>query len=148
LGRLTEILGTRVYRDSNIIVYAVEAFESYARTLQPLLSALAFGELTGVTRALSLAEVLVKPRRDKNRAIEQAYKRFLQNSSVFTVAPVSNPVLELAADIRATTDVKLPDAIHVATARLEGCTRLLTNDRVLCANFLNFAVSPSDLVLD
>ena len=41
-------------------------------------------------------------------------------------------IVVYAADIRAKTNLKLPDAIHVATARSLGCKTLLTNDQVLC----------------
>ena len=42
--------------------------------------------------------------------------------------PVSRDVLVAAARLRAETNMKLPDAIHAATAQLTGCTQFLTND--------------------
>lgn len=42
--------------------------------------------------------------------------------------PVSREILVEAARIRAGTALKLPDAIHVATARMCGCEVFLTND--------------------
>ncbi len=44
------------------------------------------------------------------------------------VVPISNNILEAAAQLRATTKLKLPDAIHLATANLNGCDCFLTND--------------------
>ena len=49
------------------------------------------------------------------------------------VAPVSRAVLVEAARLRPTTRMKLPDAIHAATARLSGSTVLLTNDAGIAA---------------
>jgi hypothetical protein len=34
MGQLTEQLGTRVYLDTNIIVYAVEGYETYATPIK------------------------------------------------------------------------------------------------------------------
>ena len=48
-------------------------------------------------------------------------------------APITRDVLIEAAAIRATTRMKLPDAIHVATAVTCGCSALLTNDERLRA---------------
>jgi len=44
------------------------------------------------------------------------------------VVPVSREVLIAAAHLRADANLKLPDAIHVATAQLTGCEQFLTND--------------------
>lgn len=44
------------------------------------------------------------------------------------MAPVSRDVLLAAARLRAEIGLKLPDAIHVATAQLTGCDQFLTND--------------------
>lgn len=49
------------------------------------------------------------------------------------LAPITQAILIEAAEIRAATDLKLPDAIHVATAMALGCDALLTNDRSLRA---------------
>jgi len=44
------------------------------------------------------------------------------------MAPVSRDVLIAAARLRAETGLKLPDAIHAATAQFTGCDQFLTND--------------------
>jgi len=40
----------------------------------------------------------------------------------------ARPTLLSAARLRAQLGLKLPDAIHAATAQVMGCTALLTND--------------------
>ncbi|MBL7202552.1 MAG: PIN domain-containing protein [Anaerolineae bacterium] len=46
------------------------------------------------------------------------------------MAQLDTAILERAARLRATTDsLRLPDAIHLATATLERCDRFLTNDK-------------------
>lgn len=128
MGRLTSLLGDRVYLDANIVVYAVEGFAPHAKAIKALLRAVDDGELTVATSDLTLAEVLIKPFRDANAALEAAYRQFLAPSSVLQVAPVSRSVLIDAARLRSATGLKLPDAIHAATASSLGCDSLLTND--------------------
>jgi predicted nucleic acid-binding protein len=49
------------------------------------------------------------------------------------MVPVSRDILVAAARLRAETNMKLPDAIHIATAQITGCSYLLTNDSHLRA---------------
>jgi len=128
---LIRALGPRIYVDANIVVYSVEGFAAYETLIKALLRALDNQEVAVVTSELTLAEVLVKPKQDKNAALQEAYLRFLEPSAVLELVPVTQPVLVASAEIRATSHLKLPDAIHVATAQQAGCDTFLTNDRSL-----------------
>ena len=55
MGTLSELLGSTVYLDSNIIIYAVEGLPEYAAQIQALLEAMDSGEITSVTSDLTLA---------------------------------------------------------------------------------------------
>jgi predicted nucleic acid-binding protein len=44
---------------------------------------------------------------------------------------VTRAILRGAAQLRASTNVRLPDAIHLATANAAGCDSFLTNDQQL-----------------
>jgi predicted nucleic acid-binding protein len=55
-----------------------------------------------------------------------AYEQFL--SSRITLFPIRDSILRLAAQLRTTSNLKIPDAIHAATALNIGCTLFLTND--------------------
>lgn len=128
MGQLTERLGTSVYLDTNIIIYAVEGYETHAAPIKSLLQGLTEGEIIAVTSELTVAEVLVKPMRDGNAKLEEAYRRFLLPTESLRSSTVSREILEAAAGIRATSALKLPDAIHWATAMIEHCDSFLTND--------------------
>jgi predicted nucleic acid-binding protein len=77
MGRVSAELGQRVYLDANIFIYAVEGFAAHAASIQALLAAMDAGEIIAVTSELTVAEVLVKPLKDQNQAVQQAYKTFL-----------------------------------------------------------------------
>lgn len=128
MGRVSAELGQRVYLDANIVIYAVEGFANLAAQLRSLLEALDAAEIVAVTSELTLAEVLVKPFKDQNQAVQRAYKMFLTPTPVLHLIPVNRSVLEEAARLRAASGLKLPDAIHLATANSHGCNSFLTND--------------------
>ena len=128
MGELDELLGSTVYLDTNIVVYAVEGYEVHARPIKSILQALTEQSLVAVTSDLTLAEVLVKPKREENQQLEEAYQRFLTPTKVWRNSPINRDILESAAQLRANTSLKLPDAIHFATALAEGCDSFLSND--------------------
>ena len=128
MGQLSDQLGTSVYLDTNIIIYAVEGYETHAAPIKSLLRGLTEGKINAVTSELTLAEALVKPKRDANAKLAQAYQRFLLPTTTLRNVPISREILESAAGIRAISALKLPDAIHLATAINQQCDSFLTND--------------------
>jgi predicted nucleic acid-binding protein len=82
-----------------------------------------------VTSELTIAECLIKPLSDRNAGTVAAYLTFLDGRPEFPVLPVSRSILLEAARLRAETGIKLPDAIHVATASAADCDVFLTYDR-------------------
>ena len=121
-------LSGRVYLDTNIFIYALEGYPVFRAVLATLFEALDRGELTAVTSELTLAEVLVKPLLDHHAERQAAYLQALQPSASLQIVPVSREVLIAAARLRADAHLKLPDAIHAATAQFTGCDQFLTND--------------------
>lgn len=128
MGQVSAALGHRVYLDANIIIYAVEGFIPFLAQMRTLMAAVNAGEIVAVTSELAVAEVLVKPLKEQQPALQQAYQTFLMPTPEFEVVPISLTVLEEAARLRATTKLKLPDAIHLATALHYQCDTFLTND--------------------
>ena len=55
----------------------------------------------------------------------------LTPSAWLSVLPVERTILIEAARLQAQLTLRLPDAIHVATAVAAGCSTLLSNDRRL-----------------
>jgi predicted nucleic acid-binding protein len=122
----------RIYLDTNTLIKAFEGTES-----DPLAHSIAgmFGladptqEPPFVTSHITLAEILIHPFRFGDLQAQHRYKLLLSSSSHWLeVRTISLPVLVLAARLRATSPLKLPDAIHMATAILAGCSHILTGD--------------------
>jgi predicted nucleic acid-binding protein len=112
-------------------VYAVEGYPRFAQELRELFRAIDKGQLSAVTSELTLAEVLVKPLADHNDDLCRLYETTLWTSRGLSVLPVTRAILRGAAQLRASTNVRLPDAIHLATANAAGCDSFLTNDQQL-----------------
>ena len=125
--------GNRFYLDTNLFIYAVEEIAPYAEQIRPLLQAADRGEIELVTSLLTLAETLVMPYRKKDDALAAVYwELFSSPPRGLFVAQLDLAILEQAARLRATLDsVRLPDAIHLATAEAEQCDFFLTNDKRL-----------------
>ncbi|MBE8989145.1 type II toxin-antitoxin system VapC family toxin [Nostoc sp. LEGE 12450] len=129
MGILDAIQGTKVYLDTNIWIYALEGHPAFAQDLTQLFQSIDRGNLSVVTSELSLAEVLVKPFQNHDLAQQTTYQQLISNSQNLTVIPVSRQILIEAAQLRASINIKLPDAIHAATALLTQCSTFLTNDQ-------------------
>jgi len=131
---LKRLLGKRVYLDTNVFVYAMEAFEQYVEIIGEVFQAVDAGRTTAVTSFLTLGECLVKPFRDERPDMAEAYGSMIQDAANFEVADIDREVMVCAAKLRAQRQgIRMPDAIHLATARQRGCDAFLTNDRRLAA---------------
>jgi len=129
MGLLTALQGDHIYLDTNIWIYALEGFPAFAQNLTALFQALDLGTLTAVTSELSLAEVLVKPMQKQNATQQAIYKQAISSTQNLSIIPVGREILIAAAQLRAITNLKLPDAIHAATALSSQCSTFLTNDQ-------------------
>jgi predicted nucleic acid-binding protein len=128
MGLLDAIQGDTCYLDTNIWIYALEGFPAYAPTLTELLTQIDQGNLQAITSELTLAETLVRPLQLGNQQQQLMYQQAIANAPHLSVIPVRRDLLIQAAKLRATTKLKLPDAIHAATVLGTHCTSFLTND--------------------
>ena len=124
---MTRLFGRTVYLDSNVFIYAVERVTPYAEALGPLFASVVSGGTPAVTSEITLAEALVKPLRLGDPELRAEFESALAGPGL-AVVPISRPVLVQSARLRAASRMKLPDAVHAATAQLAGCDVLLTND--------------------
>lgn len=124
----------RIYLEANPLIAAMEGADPTRSQMTRLLQSTG---TTLVSSELTLAEVLVKPLRrrladgDDLSAAELvlAYEAMFDETGLFDAIPVSTAMLRRAAEIRAGRgSLKLPDAIHLATALWARCDVLVTDD--------------------
>jgi predicted nucleic acid-binding protein len=119
----------RYYLDTNVIISAVEATNAFGPAQTRFIERIDAGEIETITSELTLAECLVKPLAERSIEAVKAYLTFLDGRTDLPTIPVSRDILIEAARLRGVLAIKLPDAIHVATAIWALCDSFVTNDR-------------------
>lgn len=122
----------RIYLDANVFIAAYESKHSRGDHAWRILTAIEDREFVGVTSELTLAEILVKPIEQRNYDLAQRYQEIIATGEGFEVPTIDRSILIEAASLRAVRkSLRLPDAVHVATARLNDCTHIVSDDRRL-----------------
>lgn len=129
MGLMTLLKGNRIYLDTNIWIYALEDVAEYRESLTALFEAARERSLMIITSELMLAKTLVTSVKAGDTAKQKAYTEAITATNSTNAVPVSRSILLEAARIRGSTKLKLPDAIHAATAIASECTTFLTNDK-------------------
>jgi len=128
VGLLSDLGQGPVALDSSIFIYFIEEHPLFLPVVEPLFSSVAARHVAVVTSSLTLLEVLVRPLRANLPALAAEYEQILTRSSGITLVPLDLPLLRLAANLRATSGLKTPDALQLAAALGSGCGVFFTND--------------------
>lgn len=130
---LDNLSGAELYLDSNIFIYALEAPEAAAHPITvQLLQDIHDQTCLGATSLLTRAEVLVRPLRERQVALAERYRVLLSGAGAIALYALDADVIELAAKLRADYPaLKLPDALHLATAINTDCDAFVTSDKRL-----------------
>lgn len=119
--------GATVYLDTNPLIYLTEGNPAFKDQMADLFEALDAADARLITSELALTEVLVRPLRDGDTALIDAYERLFD--TLVEPLPVSREVLLMAAQLRAQTpSLRTPDAIHVATSALAQASHFVSGD--------------------
>lgn len=118
-----------LYLDTNVLISLYESSDDTHDALWSLVN-LSVGrdDIQFHTSALSFSELLAKPYRERDHRLARQYLTLAKSEGWLSVWDVSPKVIELAAVIRSTLKMKLPDAIHFSTAVVGQCSHILTAD--------------------
>lgn len=128
MGELVLPTSGTVYLDANGFIYSIERIDPYRAALDMLWQAVSIGQVSVVTSELTLLEVLVKPLKIGDTTVAETFRTVLRRTPEVQMLPITQIVLERAANLRATVGLKTPDALHAATALLNDCALFVTND--------------------
>ena len=131
MGLSADLGAGTVAVDTVIFIYLIEEHPKYLPDVLPLFREADQGKRELITSALTLMEVLVVPYRAGNRLLAERYEALLTRSRGIRLVDFSRDHLRAAAQLRAATGVKTPDALQLAVAIGAGCGAFLTNDRRL-----------------
>ncbi|MBA3416369.1 MAG: type II toxin-antitoxin system VapC family toxin [Chloroflexia bacterium] len=131
MAGLTETLARHrlVGLDTAVFIYLLEDVPPYAALARSVLESIASGAVGGVTSALSLMELAVKPLRAGRADLADEYEARISGISNLLVAELDRTALRRAAEIRASYRLQPADALRVGACLRHGATAFLTNDR-------------------
>jgi predicted nucleic acid-binding protein len=132
MGLIEDIGGEAdVAIDTATFIYFIEEHPKFLPIVRPLFVEADRGMRRLVTSALTLLEVLVVPYRAGDGPLAVRYEALLTRSQGVQLIDVSREQLKSAAQLRAVTGVKTPDALQIAAALAARCRTFVTNDRRL-----------------
>ncbi len=129
----TSLSDTSLYLDSNVFIYAFEGRPGALREAASLIVRQVFaGENFGCTSVLTRAEVLVRPLGQRQTELADRYRRLLSAAGPVEIKSIEPLAADIAAELRADyPSLKLPDALHLATAIQTDCSAFITGDKRL-----------------
>ena len=116
----------KIYLDSCIVIYLVEEHATYAAQIRRAIAALPDAQFC-ISPLVEL-ECLVGPLKLADTNLQTQYGQFFTNLCRLNIP---DEVYQAAAKLRATYNIRTPDAIHIAVAQQHGCAQLWTNDNRL-----------------
>lgn len=118
----------RLAFDTNAVIYLLDRVTPYIEWLHPVFESVHVGERQAILSVVTESEVLVKPLREQDReAIDRA--TVLLSEPTIQLLDVNREIGIKAAQLRADLNLKLPDALIVATAIVAGCDAIVGNDK-------------------
>jgi predicted nucleic acid-binding protein len=117
--------------DTSIFIYFIEDEPRYVPIVAPLFAAADRGRCVLVTSSLTLTEVIVVPFRSGHAALVERYEALLTRGRGIRLIDLTRDHFRAAAQLRAASGLRTPDALQLAAVRDAGCAIFLTNDRRL-----------------
>ncbi len=117
--------------DTPVFIYFLEDHAEYSAAAEHILVDLPGDDDQLLTSVLTIAEVATGPYRDEKPSLAIAHAARIRMIGNLQVRDVDSDIAQAAARIRARYGVRLPDAIHLATAVQSDADVFITNDRRL-----------------
>lgn len=119
--------------DTMIFIYQFEDHPQFSKLTNKIFQHLENKKITGHISTISLLEILIRPRKEKQWAVALEYNNLLCHSPYLNVVDVTAQVANLASSIRVKYNLPTPDSIIVATGLSQKATGLITADkRLMC----------------
>jgi len=118
----------RISFDTAPIIYYIENHPVHASKMDDVIDYIEDNQVDIICASLTLTETLTKPLKVNDNAVAQAYEGFLKTPPIQLIS-ITPQIAQSAAQLRATYNLKTPDALHVAVAIYENSDAFLTNDK-------------------
>jgi predicted nucleic acid-binding protein len=131
VGLIDRLGPGRVAVDTAVFIYFIEEHPTYLPEVAPLFEQADQGVRELVTSTVTLLELLVVPYRTGNQRLAARYEALLTQSRGIRLVDVTRSQIHAAAQLRALSRVRTPDALQLAAAIEHRCASFVTNDRRL-----------------
>jgi predicted nucleic acid-binding protein len=131
MGWVEDLHDHTIALDTAPLIAFIAKEEPYLELVRPLFQAIDQGKIRAVTSVVTLIEVLVRPLREKNVELAMRYREILTRAQHLTTYALDESMAFQAAELRASLNLRTPDAIQIATALVGGADTLITNDKRL-----------------
>lgn len=131
MGLIADLGEGAVAIDTSILIYFIEEHPRLLPLVLPLFEEADSGHRELITSSVTLLEVLVVPYRAGDIQLANRYELLLTRSRGIRMIDITRDHLRAAAQLRAASGIKTPDALQVVCAIGTGCKTFLTNDRRL-----------------
>ena len=118
-----------LFLDTMLLIYLLEEHPRYADLADIVMQSIENGTSNGLTSTLTIAELLTEPAQAGNDKALRDYELYLTNFPNLSIVPLSIDLARQAARVRASTKLKMPDAIQIATALEVGADVIIGNDK-------------------
>jgi predicted nucleic acid-binding protein len=133
VGWVEALKGKTIGLDTAPLIYYIEEHPDYIEIIAPFFEALKRRKLRVVTSTITFMEVLVAPMKRNNSQLVTKYRTVFSNMEDLSIITITKSLAERSARIRATCNLRTPDAIQVATAMYAKADFFLTNDKRLAS---------------
>jgi len=118
---------SRIYWDTMVFAYLLEGNADFGPQARTAYEAMMSRGDTICTSVFTVGELLVLPKKKGNQRVISAITGFMLSGAI-ELLPFTIKTAEQYSEVRAVSQLKAADAIHVATAQLGQVNFFLTND--------------------
>lgn len=117
--------------DTMVFIYKFVRDERYISVVDIILNALVNNKVSGLSSVITYLEILSFPPVYNNTVLVNQYKEAFRSLDNFKFIHTNNDILEESIYLCAYYNLKIPDSLEIATAKVGGCSIFITNDKVL-----------------
>jgi predicted nucleic acid-binding protein len=126
---LTLKRGDVVFLDTSPFIYFFERHPIFFPYMEHLFDQVYEQEAEIIASIVTFIEIATLPARSGNQELVEQYRAYFTSSSQVRLLPVDQAIAEEAIALRATYQLKTPDAIQLGTAIAYQSNYVVTNDR-------------------
>lgn len=120
---------SRIAFDTNALAYFLEGQLPHSDRVGEALARMEQRQAAGFVSTLVELELLVRPLRQRDDQGVATVQKFFRLQPNLRLTPMDSTVAHAAAQVRAATGMRAPDAIIAATALIDRCDIIIGNDR-------------------